>query len=363
MKNLLLNSNRPFLLTSLALTLALPADIITLNDGTKLDADILEKTLDELKLDVRITPTIREPRTIKRSDVANIETINERDVIFEEQIKDLFPIPPFSTVETYKKNLEVATAFAEKYPLTTSGGKARDLAKQIEVEMVRIQQGDLRISPGKDGLVASSEIVQNKLHYDALRVKAELDQAIANKKPIAALRAFEELELNFYASKAHKDSVPEIQRLLTSLKALLERDAVKDEAKMMKLEKSSEENRLRAKQNIEKRRQRLAEIWATEKEAGRRWLTLDRSSLNSISRTFQEVEQKEEELKKGAELLSQAPDSGALFKKGWHLAGEKKIDVLEALLEQMDKNQIGETYINALIGRFDPALLEKPAEE
>ena len=56
MKNLLLNSNRPFLLTSLALTLALPADIITLNDGTKLDADILEKTLDELKLDVRTLP-------------------------------------------------------------------------------------------------------------------------------------------------------------------------------------------------------------------------------------------------------------------------------------------------------------------
>jgi len=289
------------LTTSLLVAFAAPVfgDIFTLKDGTTLDADIIEKTLEEYVLEVRITKSIKERRTIKREDVASVERVSQADTEFE-KIAKLAPAPPFLSVEGYDE--------IQKFKALTSARSYTAALRQY------------------DGL--ESEFFGSQAHRDAVPLMTKL---------VSTYRAILLPQLDGFEKS-------EMQR-------------------MQSIEQLSDTDIARAKAADMAHAEQFEKVWMKEKESSQRWLSTNLKDANSIENTVVALENELDRLVAVNEDLAKIPETGGLFKAGWEAAGKKEQQKLEDIFDQMDAAGIDEHYIDQLVDRFDPTINQPVEED
>ena len=357
-----------FFTSSLLAILVLPcsADIFTLKDGTKLDATIVKRTLEEYELEVQITKSLTERRTIKRSDVVDIKQINPANVMFEEKIAGLVPIPPALGLEDYNSRIEVLESFLAEHKSTTVGRKAAAMLKQIESERDLVAKGGLRVAEGDSGMVTAEELKANAIGIESSIAAAKFDKLVAERSFLAALRQYESLETEFFGSKAQREAIPLMKRLTATYRALLLRELDglegKKESRMSAVERLSPRDRQRAEQIDTARNLKFEQQWAKEEKEGRYWRSVDTLCFNSLGNTIDALEKENERLDQLSKEFTDLEESDELYRKGWIAAGEKNKAELEAILDAMETNGVAEKHIERLVNRFQPASEMKEKE-
>lgn len=345
--------------TSLLMALAVPAfgDIFTLKDGTKLDAVILEKTLEQYVLEVNVTRTIKERRTIKREDVESIERVSEADLAFEGMEK-LTPAPPLLSVKGYDERIKVLKDFLGEHKLTTAGTKATKMVSELEEERARIAAGDLKMADGK--FITAEERVSDVIAVESQILRQEFETLVAAKSYTAAFRKYDELEKKYFGSQALRDAVPEMAKLVTIYGKLIARELkgfdAREEVRIESIKKLSDSDYARALAADKAHAAQFEKLWEAEEKAGERWLSIDSKSAESMKSALATLQQELARLSEVQKDLAEMPETGALFSKGWEAAGKKDAETLEPILDKMEAAGLDESYLNQLIDRYDPTI-------
>ena len=357
------------LTTSLFAALALPAaaDILTLKDGTKLDATILEKNLEEYKLEVNVTKSIKELRTIKRSEVVNVEATNQSAAIFEDTIKDLAPAPPFLDLAGYDSRIKTIKAFLRKHKVTTAGTKATTMLSDLEEERKFIADGGIKISLEPSGLISAEDREKDAVGIASNIEAQKFKDLVESRSYLAALRQYDVVERSYMGTAAHREVLPLMSRFVESYAALLSRElenaALREGRLEVTLDQLPASDRQRAIQAEELRIRNLEAIRQQEEEENQSWLTVDPHSVESLEETIQVLEEESERLAQVSDEVAEMDDLAKLYREGWVAAGEKKTEELEGILDAMEYVGASEDLMNTLVDRFDPTINNPPAEE
>ncbi|MGJ8723655.1 MAG: PTPDL family protein [Roseibacillus sp.] len=357
------------LTTSLLAAFALPAaaDILTLKDGTKLDATILEKNSEEYKLEVNVTKSIKEPRTVKRSDVVKVETTNQADAIFEEEIAGLAPAPAFLDLAGYDSRIKTLKAFLREHRRTSSGIKASKMLTELEEERKLIAAGGIKTSLEPSGLIRAEDREKDAIGIAASVEATKFKNLVEGRSYLAALRQYSVVEELHLGTGPHREILPIMSNLVSNYAALLSREldnaAQREERRAVTLDQLGANDRQRAIQAEEQRIRVIEALWEKEKEEGQLWLTVDTNNYESLEDTIQNLEKESERLSAVSAEIADMGDLAKLHREGWIAAGEKKQEELEIILDSMEAAGATEAQINVLIDRFDPAINAPPAEE
>ena len=359
------------LTTSLIAALALPAaaDIFTMKDGSKIDGTVLETTTDEYQIEVNVTKSIKERRTIKKADVVERERVrvNQADVDFKEKIEGLTPAPPFLDLKGYDSRIETLKSFLRAHKVTTAGTKATPMLAELEAEREIIAAGGIKTSLKPEGLIKAEDRAKDAIGIASNIEATKFKDLVEARSYIAALRQYSVLEGSYLGTAAHREALPLMSRLTNSYAALLTRELTsagqREERRMATLEQLPASDRRRAVAAEEQRLATLAAIWEKEKEEKQQWLTVDTQSVDSLEDTISALEKESERLISVEKEIAEMDDVAELYRKGYIAAGEKKKEELEMILDQMDAVGALEDDINVLIDRFDPTINNPPAEE
>ena len=79
-----------FFLVIFLITPQVYADTITLKDGTKLEGKILEENPSTIKIEYNVTKSIKDIKSISRSEIKEITKVSEDEIAFD-SIKSLLP--------------------------------------------------------------------------------------------------------------------------------------------------------------------------------------------------------------------------------------------------------------------------------
>lgn len=346
----------------LALTLPALADVFILKDGTRLTADVIERTPEEYVLDVYVTKSIKEPRTIKRSDIEKIERVSESDEEFKALAK-LTPAPPFLDLAGYDDRIKKLEEFLKKHAVSTAGTKAKEMVAELQAEREIVAAGGVKT---QDTMLTAEERLANMIDVESQAIAAEFRQLVDNRSFIPALRKFDELEAQYAASTAHREALPLYKKLLASYHLLISRELTNFPANQRLREEAfanlSDSDQARSMVAEKTRMQRVEQLREREDEKGVTWMVVDLLDEQSIANMEAKLQQRIDEMPRIEEELAALPNTSMLYKEGWMAAGEKNAEKLEPLLDQLDAAGVSEETINRLVDRYDPTINNPPKE-
>ncbi|MDA8977009.1 hypothetical protein N9F58_00590, partial [Akkermansiaceae bacterium] len=91
------------------------ADTITLKSGKVFEGRVLEENATDYILEIQITATIKDRKTVKKTDVESI-VAEAPDLKPYESIKDTLPTPDQLSEGDYQELIEPVRSFVKKYP-------------------------------------------------------------------------------------------------------------------------------------------------------------------------------------------------------------------------------------------------------
>lgn len=133
-----------FTLTSVLFLAQLQADTITLTDGTELDGKILEENGDEVIIEIKVTDSIKDRKTFKKSEIkAVVETLDDKKPFAD--IAALSPSADRLTVLDYQKNLKKIDKFIKDYPTSKHVSAAEKIKATLTDEMAKVKEGSIKL--------------------------------------------------------------------------------------------------------------------------------------------------------------------------------------------------------------------------
>lgn len=200
-----------------SVTLALPcaADTFTLKDGTKLDAKIVKEEGDSYVLEVQVTKSIKDERTIAKADVVKIDR-DQPDLLKFEEIKKLVPVPDLLTADDYSQNIAVVDKFLKDYKTSSKAKDAKAILDTLKAESVQVSGGSLKLN---GAMVSPQQYEANAYELDARVLEAKINTYIRNNQVVAALRAFTDLDRDYRTTLSYGALSPVIQQLIKSYAA------------------------------------------------------------------------------------------------------------------------------------------------
>lgn len=339
------------------------ADIITLRDGQKLEGEILEKTEDEYVLSVQVTKSIREQKTVKRSDVVDIKRESKSDTAFE-AIADLTPAPPFLSSKDYDERIQKVRIFLAKHRLSPSSSKAKEMLKELEKERRSVSAGGIKT---EEGIISATEFKEDEATLTSLIELSKIKTAASKRAFIPAFRIYDSLQADLYGTKGHRDAIPVVKSLMANYRQVLTSELnnfARNEQRKNEVFKSlSADEQTRARLAEEQRFAKYEQVRKRELQAEERWLTVNLLDQRSIEETIGMLQSEISQLSSAEANLAASPDSGELFKNALAAAKTGERNSLEPLLVQLETIKIGQTYLDTIVNTFFAVVDAKEAEE
>ncbi|MEM9080041.1 MAG: PTPDL family protein [Verrucomicrobiota bacterium] len=346
-----------------ASVLSSSADIITLKNGQKLNATIKSKTLEEYVLEVQVTKSIKETRTVKREDVVNIERVKESNTAFEE-IEGLDSVPPYSEKKEYEARIRKIKSFIKRHEISSGGVKAKRMLKALEAERKVIADGGIKT---ESGLLTAEERKGNRVSIDSKIAYRNFEQLLKSRSYIPALRAYDILEGAHFGTAAHRNALPQFQNLVASYFRAVAQQLDSFDNRMAQRDRTyatyDTQTRDRAIEEESRRAAAFAKLREREEEEGITWPSVDFDNADSMEHMLKLLEREPRRLEKITEELAEIKETGTLFQAAWEAAGNKDRETLEPLLDELEDAGFSEKLINEIIDRYDPTINNPPAED
>lgn len=301
------------LAASLMVTLigAASADTLHLKNGTTYEGKILNETPDSYLVEVMVTKTIKEEKTIAKADVDKIERekLDEKAYL---EIAKLVPAPDLLASGDYRSRLDLCYKFVKSFPNSPLAAKARAIAGELEKENDAVAQGGVKLG-GK--LISSADLQANKVEINARVLESSVRAHAKASEWIPALRDFAKLEAEYSSTAPFRDVLPVVKEVIGQYNAqLLESSATlakRLEDRKVGLERMSSEDRNASTRAIAEQDEAAARKLAEEKAAGIKWTTPDAFNKSSLDEAVRFCDQ---ELKR---LDALRPDSKTDAGKAW----------------------------------------------
>ncbi|MCP5534509.1 MAG: hypothetical protein H7A48_15165, partial [Akkermansiaceae bacterium] len=129
----------PFLLL-LSFPIVAAADTFVLKDGTEIEGSILRETPDSYVLEVQITKTIKDEKTIAKADVEKVKRTKPGEEEFE-PIKELVPVPDQMDAAEYADRISDVERYLSKFKYGPRDKEAKAVLKTLKDEANEIIAG------------------------------------------------------------------------------------------------------------------------------------------------------------------------------------------------------------------------------
>jgi hypothetical protein len=285
--------SKPALLTLCLAALALPAaaDTFILKDGTKLEGRIISEEGDDYLLEVQVTASIKDERTVPKAEVEEIvaEKLDEKAFA---GLPDLVPTPDLLTAAEYERRTRLVSKFLADHPKSPHAKEAAEILATLETEAAAVEAGGVKLG-GK--IIAASEYQGDAYDIDASVLAAKVREHIAKSEWLPALRAFEELSVDFQSSAAFAELLPVVRQVIERHQAqvTLTLDGFEARAAERKagLERMSGSNRTTTEQALAEEAAVIESRFQEEKKNKQKWITphpAHKASLQESAKTAQQ---------------------------------------------------------------------------
>ena len=265
------------------LAAGLRADTVILKSGEKIEGKVLSDTDTELTVSVQITPTIKDDRVIKKTEVDRVEKVMPDEQAWA-PLAAVAPGRDSLERENYDQVITALGYFLGTFPKSAHAKVAQERLEQFQVEQKRIERGDVKM----DGQWLDKEKVQEERaqiggHILFNRMKAHASAG----RSIEAMLVFDQLEKNFGGSASYPDAVSFTRKILAALRPVVEQQQARlkhkaeDDKQRLKTAIGAEKVQLEA---LLKREQTANEaaVSAVEK-SGAKWLPLQPATERSMA--------------------------------------------------------------------------------
>ena len=269
-------------LAAVLLTTRVLADTVILKGGERIDGKILSETDTEITIQYNVTASIKDDRTVKKTDVEKVEKAAP-DIEAWAIVKDFKLGEDSLDPATYAHYITALKGFVAQFPESASAAPAKATIEAIEAEKKRVDAGEFKF----DGKWLSKEEVQKErvqvLGNSYLR---QLKKYAAAGRAQDAMVTFEQLEKVAVGSAAYPDAVEIARRTLIALKgasdaALARLKAQMDEEKRT-LEKLNDFQKMQTKNELESLRKRTAANVDAIERSGVKWMPLSPATEKSL---------------------------------------------------------------------------------
>jgi hypothetical protein len=194
----------------LATVLPSQADIFKMKDGSTLEGTIVSQEGDSYVLDVQITKSIKDTRTVAKADVLKIER-DEPDAKAFEALKNLVPPPDFMTADECMIRMAALEKFLKAYPGGSNSKRAKEMLETLKAESKLLAAGGIRFN---GEMLTAAEYQANAYDLDARVQEVKIRRLIEEGRNLAALRAFSEFDQKFRSSTAYAGVVSAIKPVI-----------------------------------------------------------------------------------------------------------------------------------------------------
>lgn len=338
---------------SLALLLPVKADLFTLKDGTVLEGKILKENDEDYLLEVQVTKTIRDERTVKKDEVTKIERISA-DVEAFESLKKLVPTPDLLDETDYAQRIKQVQKFLKKYPDTTFKEEANGLIEALQEELTVVEEGGRKMN---GEMVSPEDYQKNAYELDSRAKEMRIRQLVDGNHFLAALREFQLFERDFLPTQAYSDLYPLMIKVMQVYRKQAADLLGTYEARMAKrvenLDRLSPTERGSIERAIRDEDAALERRYQREKNSRATWLTIDPYHRGSLEDAVRSAESESRRLESSAGHR-RVENADELYRKTWEAV--HNAEDIEALREARND-------LNTLRGARMPDRYLKPLME
>ena len=212
-----MNRHIPFRLLAVSLlTLAASAfaDLVTLKSGEKVEGKITAETDTEITIAAKVSATITDEQTIKKSDIASMVK-DEPDLIAWQALQALKLGKNSLPAASYDAAINPLKAFITEFPKSQFAAEAEKIADIFSAEKKRVEAGEVKLD---DKWLSKDEAQKERYQINAL-IAFHYMKDQSTRDMVGAMNTFDAIEKNFPGSRAYPDAVEYVQKMLPTLKA------------------------------------------------------------------------------------------------------------------------------------------------
>jgi hypothetical protein len=261
------------LLCLLGTSLPAVSETFKLKDGTTIEGTILRETAESYVLEVQVTKSIRDERTIAKADVASVVRA-EPDAKDFESISNLLPTPDMLTADQYAVKIAAVERFIQKHPTSSKLKTARTMLETLKSESAQLAAGSIKIG-GR--MVSPADYQANAYEFDARVRESRIRDFVNDNEFLPALRLFAEFDRDYRNTLSYGALITMMKQVIQhqveeAREALLTLDA-RTKERNSGLQRMAFEDRKRTEEAIKEEAAGLEALYKAEKDAKQPWPT------------------------------------------------------------------------------------------
>ena len=172
----------------------LSADSIKLKNGTVLEGKIVEETTESITIEYKVTKSINDIKTVKRSDVLEIQKESEDEKAFK-KLNGILPTDDLLNAEEYDEIINgPLTEFLNNFPASKHKGKVQEVVDELKKEKALIESGSVKLN---GNWISPEEAAKDNYNHSARIVFARMQTMSKKGNFQEAFNYFEELQNKF----------------------------------------------------------------------------------------------------------------------------------------------------------------------
>ena len=344
-----------FFLVIFLITPQVYADTITLKDGTKLEGKILEENPSTIKIEYNVTKSIKDIKSISRSEIKEITKVSEDEIAFD-SIKSLLPTDDLLSSDDYDKILADKPAkFLTLYPSSKHKASVQKIIDEIKKEKAVIESGGIKLN-GK--WITGDEVAKDPYNHQARILGVKIVKANEGKKYSLALDHFDELQMNYAYSLAYNETIPLIKEILPKYDTVLNREESSYEARIKEREEQYKSMEVEDKKRTEDAFQARLKTFQSRREEAKElkkiWLPVNKWDLDSILDTRRTIVKETDKLE-SLNLALNGSTANALS-AAFKAFADKELETAKSQLEIARNNGARGKIINKLSDDLEESL-------
>lgn len=319
-----------------------------MKDGTKYEGTIVRQDPTSYVVEVQVTKTIKDERTLIKTDVVKIEAA-QPDLTAFENIGKLIPVPDMLTTAEYSARIAKIEKFLVDHRGSVKSKEARAILATIKTEADVILAGGLKMN----GLMTSpSEYLANKYEIDSRNQEIKIRTLARDGHTLKALRTFREFEREFQSTSAYTALLPFVIQIINAYMREVEQlqssfDS-RTKERLAGLESMTTSDRIITERAISEENLALNTRLKQEKDSVIGWVTPHPYSKPSLDDTL--TFGKQELTRLSAPKNAIPVDGGKLFRDALieiQKGGENKVAVTTSI-KAAETARVGPKYITIL---------------
>ena len=268
----------------------LSADSIKLKNGTVLEGKIVEETTDSITIEYKVTKSINDIKTVKRSDVLEIQKEPEDEKAFK-KLNGILPTDDLLSAEDYDEIINgPLTEFLNAFPARKLKGKVQEVVDELKKEKALIESGSVKLN---SNWISPEEAAKDNYNHSARIVLANMKTMSKKGNFQEAFNYFEELQNKFPHSIAYTNSIPAALENLPKYDIILTREEkayqIRTKEREEQYKSMDAQDKLRTEQAFQSAMKKFKEKVEEAQTMKKVWLPINQWDLKSIQGARQTI--------------------------------------------------------------------------